>query len=84
MPDIDTRVCWEFCPVCGQPDNCGDCTHVLPSAWTIWVAQDGEFPEMLLDELTEEKAEQLVASYLALHENETVWAELSKGHDYYE
>lgn len=25
----------ELCSICGQPDNCGDCTHQPLSAWEI-------------------------------------------------
>jgi hypothetical protein len=49
--------------------------------YTVWVARDGEFPEMLLDELTEAKANQLCESYYVLHPEETVWHEASGGQE---
>ena len=33
----------EFCPVCGQPDNCGDCDHTPVPCAHVDIAYDEEF-----------------------------------------
>jgi hypothetical protein len=36
----------QFCPVCGQPDNCGDCDHTpVPPEEIYWEHEMIEHPD---------------------------------------